>query len=91
MFFVSVGNLAFTMPFMPQSSKLHDSDIVGLVVIMAGLLLYRFTGGPSAAEEEDDSDHGNDENASTVGEDLLLDTEQPVQDMLRQPLLSGDI
>jgi len=39
---VPVGNLAFALPFMPSPSQVKVTDITGLVVIMAGLGLYRF-------------------------------------------------
>ena len=39
---VPVGNLAFALPFMPGSMPLHDSDVMGLLVILLGLILYRF-------------------------------------------------
>eukprot|EP01031_Cornospumella_fuschlensis_P033119 gene33119-40062_t len=39
---VPLGNVAFTLPFMPQSQTLRPTDIVGLVVICAGLGCYRF-------------------------------------------------
>lgn len=39
---VPIGNLAFALPFMPGSMPLHDSDIAGLMVILLGLVTYRF-------------------------------------------------
>lgn len=39
---VPVGNLAFTLPFMPDPSVLRITDILGLTVIMFGLSVYRF-------------------------------------------------
>ncbi len=39
---VPIGNLAFALPFMPGSQPLHDSDVAGLVVILLGLVAYRF-------------------------------------------------
>jgi hypothetical protein len=39
---VPLGNVAFALPFMPGSTPLHDSDIAGLVVILTGLVTYRF-------------------------------------------------
>ena len=38
---VPLGNLAFALPFMPQNTTVTTFDIVGLVVIMAGLVGYR--------------------------------------------------
>ncbi|RHX97678.1 hypothetical protein DYB36_002156, partial [Aphanomyces astaci] len=39
---VPLGNVAFTFPFMPEHQPLHTTDVVGLVVIMTGLFVYRF-------------------------------------------------
>jgi len=41
---VPLGNLAFALPFMPDGVRvaLHVSDLVGLVVIMMGIVSYRF-------------------------------------------------
>lgn len=40
---VPLSNLAFSMDFMPGHKPLTIYDIVGLVVIMAGLIVYRFS------------------------------------------------
>lgn len=39
---VPLGNVAFTLDFMPQAQTLAATDIVGLVVICLGLGCYRF-------------------------------------------------
>ena len=39
---VPLGNVAFTLPFVPEHQPLAPTDIIGLVVIMAGLICYRF-------------------------------------------------
>ena len=39
---VPISNLAFALPFMPGSTPLRDSDIAGLMVILLGLVTYRF-------------------------------------------------
>lgn len=39
---VPLGNVAFTLPFVPQNQPLRPTDIVGLIVICAGLACYRF-------------------------------------------------
>lgn len=39
---VPMGNLAFSLPFMPFPTMMHVSDIVALLVIVVGLMLYRF-------------------------------------------------
>ena len=38
---VPMGNLVFSLPFMPGSTPLKDSDIAGLGVILLGLVTYR--------------------------------------------------
>mmetsp|Transcript_106744 Transcript_106744/g.309663 ORF Transcript_106744/g.309663 Transcript_106744/m.309663 type:complete len:342 (-) Transcript_106744:423-1448(-) len=45
---VPIGNLAFALPFMPDASTITPFDILGLVIIMAGLVGYR--AGPDAAK-----------------------------------------
>lgn len=83
---------------MPQATTMHDSDIVGLIVIMAGLVLYRFTASPAAGDDGDDESVGgaanpiNDEEEATN----LLTVEntwgdEPAEGGLREPLLHGDI
>ena len=39
---VPLGNITFTLPFVPEHSALAVTDIIGLVVIMGGLICYRF-------------------------------------------------
>ncbi len=39
---VPLGNVTFTLPFVPQSGPLRPTDIIGLVVICFGLGCYRF-------------------------------------------------
>lgn len=41
---VPLGNIAFTLPFVPGNRPLEVTDIIGLVVIMVGLCSYRFGG-----------------------------------------------
>ena len=56
---VPVANLAFALPIMPTPVTLHASDVVGLVVIMAGIISYRIgstgdgDGENSSSQEED--------------------------------------
>ena len=38
---VPLGNLAFSLPFMPQHTAVTAFDLVGLAIIMTGLLGYR--------------------------------------------------
>lgn len=39
---VPLGNVAFTLPFVPEHSSLKVTDIIGLIVICGGLGFYRF-------------------------------------------------
>jgi hypothetical protein len=39
---VPLGNVTFTLPFVPQNGPLRPTDIIGLVVICFGLGCYRF-------------------------------------------------
>jgi hypothetical protein len=39
---VPLGNVSFTLPFMPNRTTLQPEDIVALIVIMLGLITYRF-------------------------------------------------
>ena len=39
---VPLGNVAFTLPFVPQHQPLRVTDIIGLIVICLGLGCYRF-------------------------------------------------
>jgi len=41
---VPLGNVAFSLKFVPGHRKMRPTDIVGLVVIMTGLCIYRFWG-----------------------------------------------
>ncbi len=42
---VPLGNVTFTLPFVPEHSVLRATDIVGLVLICGGLGTYRFAAG----------------------------------------------
>lgn len=39
---VPLGNVAFTLPFIPGRTALQVTDIIGLIVICSGLGIYRF-------------------------------------------------
>lgn len=61
---VPLGNVAFTLPFVPGSKALRETDIIGLVVICFGLGCYRFAAGLYAryfshVEETEVEDHKN--------------------------------
>ena len=42
---VPLGNFAFSLPLLPNSPRenMHALDLIGLLVIVAGLIMYRFT------------------------------------------------
>jgi drug/metabolite transporter (DMT)-like permease len=42
---VPLGNVAFTLPFVPEHQALEPTDIIGLVLICLGLGCYRFAAG----------------------------------------------
>lgn len=54
---VPLGNVAFTLPFVPEHQGLRVTDIIGLVVICGGLVVYRFAADliKKYVEKEDDS------------------------------------
>jgi drug/metabolite transporter (DMT)-like permease len=82
---VPIGNIAFALPFMPESQPMHASDLVALAVIMSGLVLYRFSGGTS--REPHDADAAADGRVPDT-----CDTEPHTDDTLREPLImSGDV
>jgi hypothetical protein len=72
---VPIGNLAFALPFMPQTATFRMSDLLGLGVIMSGLMLYRFADRQNETIVEQESQ----EEAST----------RALQ--LRAPLLTGEV
>ena len=86
---VPIGNLVFALPFMPQSTDIHFSDLLGLAVIVLGLILYRFMDGAKTEQEEEPPASNTtpwfqDLIEQLGGEPLLSDT---VQQQLREPLL----
>ena len=80
---------------MPQATTMHDSDIWGLVVIMAGLVCYRFSASYSA-EDEDSVGSGADSGEQEVLDETPSEATDPndidrIEGGLREPLLHGDI
>ena len=39
---VPLGSMAFALPFVPEHKPPKITDVLGLVVILGGLVLYRF-------------------------------------------------
>jgi len=70
---VPIGNLAFSV--LPQAATFHVSDILGLLVIMAGLVLYRYADFADDAEEVS----------------MLEEPPSESSNELTQPLLSGEV
>jgi hypothetical protein len=60
---VPLGNVAFTLPFVPENAPLRVTDIIGLVVIVSGLGIYRFLADYIKSREENAS--GRSESAAS--------------------------
>jgi hypothetical protein len=75
---VPLGNLVFCLPFMPGYTPMHVSDIVGLIVIVTGLVLYR---------SMDGSEKGPADNGGEIEEERLP---ARTMDSLQEPLLQQD-
>ena len=90
---VPLGNLAFALPFMPGSTPMHLSDILGLIVIMTGLVLYRRTGSSPQEQNDDDADDealeqfGSRDFLVTANTSLQEEQERTNHDALQEPLL----
>ena len=82
---VPLGNLAFALPFMPQSTDVTPYDMAGLVVIMAGLVGYKQ--GPVACkdtcpmppeEEDGEEEDGEGTKGSYAGLSLSAEVDNPI-------------
>jgi hypothetical protein len=76
---VPLGNVAFTLNFIPEHAPLRITDIIGLVVIVGGLGMYRFaydmwTNYQTGKNGERKSSHQSDGSKKPLL-DLLLDAE----------------
>jgi CRT-like, chloroquine-resistance transporter-like len=82
---VPLGNLAFAILPSKARTTFHVSDILGLLVILLGLLLYRFSSGS-------ESDDVSDENSQRQPEDEIdvASVEDNALDGLKEPLLQAD-
>jgi len=74
---VPIGNLAFALPFMPQTTTFHLSDLLGLGVIMSGLVLYRFA--------------DRQKEAGDIEVVSIVEDSRPTRSQLREPLLTGEV
>ncbi|CAN0426284.1 unnamed protein product, partial [Discosporangium mesarthrocarpum] len=36
------GNIVFALPFIPGHTSMHAADVAGLVLVLGGLVVYRF-------------------------------------------------
>ena len=64
---VPLGNVAFTLPFVPENAPLRVTDIIGLIVIVTGLGIYRFLADYMKSREE-----GDDRSESAASKEPLL-------------------
>jgi drug/metabolite transporter (DMT)-like permease len=87
---VPIGNIAFALPFMPESQPMHASDLVALAVIMSGLVLYRFSGGK--LEEPHHADAAGDNTVPGAGDNHDKTWRHIIDDLLHEPLImTGDV
>ena len=95
---VPLGNLTFALPFMPGKATFHLSDVLGLCVIVAGLVVYRFAGTTSEKRNEgtrevgDEQDSGDDDDVQrrgmrNVGETDAVGLDSNNSNGLSEPLL----
>lgn len=84
---VPLGNLAFCLPITPGYTPMHVSDIIGLLVIVAGLILYRSF---SASQEDLNVDTDINNNNEQIGEtsNATLSLMQSTMESLQEPLLT---
>jgi CRT-like, chloroquine-resistance transporter-like len=69
---VPLGNIIFAIPSMPGTAPLHISDVIAVLVIVLGLVLYRFTDSKSIDTGEDAPVMGDDHDAPFTEEAPLL-------------------
>lgn len=100
---VPIGNLVFALPIMPLQSRtvVQNSDLAGLILILAGLILYRFSDPEeisSTVEENDEKDQerNTDDIAWEVNDESFLSLLSPRANqtsykLIREPFLTGDV
>ena len=84
---VPLGNLCFAILPSKAQTTFHVSDIVGLVVILMGLLLYRFSGSPKEAATEPTSNDDISEPVLSSSDDELSEPVPSSSDDISEPLL----
>jgi drug/metabolite transporter (DMT)-like permease len=88
---VPLGNIVFSIQSIPGYTPMHLSDILGLIVIVTGLVLYRSAAG---ALKEDDMINPTTERSRSENTHSPDNTSQPTMactettDSLQEPLLS---
>lgn len=79
---VPLGNIAFTLPFIPQRQTLRVTDIAGLIIICLGLGIFRFAHDiylkyyPKEEEQPEAQYFDNDSKAGLARQALLLNDEE---------------
>jgi len=75
---------------MPQATILHGSDLLGLVVIMAGLIMFRFFVVPESDHVL--PDEPTEEPSQEISEQPVEVWPENTQESLREPLImTGDV
>ena len=92
---VPIGNLAFSLPFMPQATPLHVSDLMGLTVIMIGLVMYRFLDGRKEGDDEEPAASARPSSTTPWFQDMIEQLREPLlmpeqQQLVREPLLHNE-
>jgi hypothetical protein len=100
---VPIGHLVFTFPIMPEQSQtlLQKTDLAGLLVILAGLILYRFSEDPEPViiDEDDhasvglpDSEVSEDDSFVSLLYSMLPSEKVQISyTLVREQIMSGDV
>lgn len=67
-----ISNLAFALPFMPNATAVHFTDILGLCVILFGLGLYKYA---ASFDESEEGNNNDDEYVSDSTEPLSSESQ----------------
>jgi len=82
---VPLGNVAFTLPFVPENSPLRITDILGLIIICGGLGCYRFAADAIAAYRARQEDNGSVKepllHILQEADNVISSTEDPASDL----------
>jgi hypothetical protein len=100
---VPIGHLVFSFPIMPEQSQtlLQKTDLAGLLVILAGLILYRFSEDPEPViiDEDDhasvglpDSEVSEDDSFVSLLYSMLPSEKVQISyTLVREQIMSGDV